>query len=76
MIKAVNKLKRHALKSRLFKILCNENDEVFDKLIMHTEVILLPKGNSLERFLAVFKLVIDFFLKSIVYCQTTLLKEK
>ena len=54
VIKAVNKLKRHALPSRLFKKLCNDNDEVFDNLILHTEVIWLSKGNFLERFLAVF----------------------
>ena len=38
VIKTVNKIKRHALQSRLFKQLCNDNDEVFDSLIMHTEV--------------------------------------
>ena len=43
MIKAVNKIQRHALQSRLFKQLCNDNDEVFDKLIMHTEVKWLSK---------------------------------
>ena len=61
VIKAVNKIKRHALQSRLFKKLCNENDEGFDNLIMHTEVRWLSKGNCLERFLAVFDSVIVFF---------------
>ena len=76
VIKAVNKIKRHALQSRLFKKLCNENDEGFDSLITHTEVRWLSKGNCLERFLAVFNSVIDFFLKRIVYWQTILFKEK
>ena len=58
MIKAVNKKEKHALQSRLFKNLCNDNDEVFDNLILHTEVRWLSKGNCLERFLGVFNLVI------------------
>ena len=66
MIKAVNKIKRHALQSRLFKKLCNENDEVFDRLIMHTEVRWLSKGNCLERFLSVFSSVIDLLMKRLV----------
>ena len=36
MIKAVNKIKKHALQSRLFKQLCYDNDKVFYKLIMYT----------------------------------------
>ena len=35
VIKAVNKIKMHALQIRLFKQLCNDNDKVFDKLIMY-----------------------------------------
>ena len=48
VIKAVNKIKRHALQSRLCVQLCN--DEVFDKLIMYTEVKWLSTGNCLESF--------------------------
>ena len=77
VIKAANKIKRHALQSRLFKKLCNDNDEVFDNFLLHTEVRWLPKGNCLERFLAVYNSVIEFFfLKRVVYWQTILLKEK
>ena len=76
MIKAVNKIKRHALQSRLFKKLCNENDEVFDRLIMHTEVRWLSKGNCLERFLAVFSSVIDFFNEKDSMLAGSLLKRK
>ena len=67
MIKTVNKIKRHVLQSHLFKKPCNENDEVFDRLIMHTEVKWLSKGNCLERFLAVFNSVIEFLMKRLVY---------
>ena len=47
VIKAVNKIKRHALQSRLFEQLCNDNDEVFDNLIMHKEARWLSRGNCL-----------------------------
>ena len=61
VIKAVNKIKRHGLQTRLFKELCNVNEEEFDNLIIHTEVRWSSKGNCLERFLAVFDTVIEFF---------------
>ena len=57
----MNKIKRHGLQTRLFKELCNVNEEEFDNLIIHTEVRWLSKGNCLERFLAVFDTVIEFF---------------
>ena len=76
VIKAVNKIKRHALQGRLFKKLCNENDEVFDKLIIHTEVRWLSKGNCLERFLAVFNSVIDFFAGKDSMLADNLVKRK
>ena len=47
----------------MFKGFCNDNEEDFDNLILHTEVRWLSKGNCLERFLAVFHIVIDFFSK-------------
>ena len=62
VIKAVNKIKRHCLQTRLFKELCNINEEDFNTLIKHTEVRWLSKGNCLERFLAVFDSVIEVFL--------------
>ena len=76
MIKAVNKIKRHALQSRLFKKLCNKNDEVFDRLIMHTAVRWLSKGNCLERFLAVFSSAIDFLNEKDSMLAGSLLKRK
>ena len=38
IIKAVNRIKAHALNTRLFKQLCQENDEEFERLLLHTEV--------------------------------------
>ena len=57
----MNKIKRHGLQTHLFEELCNVNEEEFDNLIIHTEVRWLSKGNCLERFLAVFDTVIEFF---------------
>ena len=50
VIKAVNKIKAHALNTHLFKQLCNENDEAFERLLLHTEVRWLSKGNCLAQF--------------------------
>ena len=61
MIKAINKIKRHGLQTRLLKEICSANEEDFDNLILDTEVRWLSKGNCLERFLAVFDTVIQFF---------------
>ena len=33
-----------------FRQLCNENEEEFDRLLLHTEVRWLSKGNCLRRF--------------------------
>ena len=45
VITAVNKIKAHSLKSRLFRQLCIDNDEEFERLLLHTEVGWLSKGN-------------------------------
>ena len=64
VIKAVNKIKSKALNSRLFSQLCKENDELFTKLVMHTEVRWLSKGNCLKRFYIVYDSVIEFLEES------------
>ncbi|XP_050059713.1 SCAN domain-containing protein 3-like [Aphis gossypii] len=45
VINAVNKIKAKSLNDRLFRQLCHENDEDFERLILHTEVRWLSKGN-------------------------------
>lgn len=61
VITAVNKIKGHALKDRLFRRLCVENDEDFKCLLFHTEVRWLSKGNCLSRFYDLFETVVEFF---------------
>lgn len=70
-IKAINKIKAHALNDRLFRQLCGENDEAFERLLLHTEVRWLSKGNCLGRLCELFQTVLDF-----LQCVDADLKEK
>ena len=59
VIKCVNKIKAHALNDRLFRLLCCENDEDFQRLLLHTAVRWLSKGVCLSRFYALYDSVIE-----------------
>jgi hypothetical protein len=61
VITAVNKIRSSALNNRLFRKLCDENDEDFNRLLLHTEVCWLSKGTCLKRFYDIFYSVITFF---------------
>ena len=71
VIKAVNKIKVCALNTRLFKQLCIENDEAFERLLLHTEVRWLSKGNCLTQFYTLIDTAVEF-LES---CDPDLAKE-
>ena len=45
---------------RLFRQLCDENDEDFNRLLFHAEVRWLSKGLCLDRFYKLFKSVLQF----------------
>ncbi|XP_066965478.1 protein FAM200C-like [Macrobrachium rosenbergii] len=64
VITAINKIKAHALNSRLFRQLGTDNDEEFERLVLHTEVRWLSKGNCLRRFYSLFDTVVEFFKDS------------
>ncbi|KAK3766524.1 hypothetical protein RRG08_056455 [Elysia crispata] len=64
VITAVNKIKAHSLNSRLFRQLCIDNDEEFERLLLHTEVRWLSNGNCLKRFYSLFDTVVEFFQDS------------
>ena len=61
VMRAVNTIKARALNSRLFRQLCAENDEEFERLLLHTEVKWLSKGNCWRRFYSLFSIVVEFF---------------
>uniref|UniRef100_A0A3Q3B1D1 C2H2-type domain-containing protein n=1 Tax=Kryptolebias marmoratus TaxID=37003 RepID=A0A3Q3B1D1_KRYMA len=63
-VKAVNKIKAHALNDRLFRQLCQENDAIFDCLLLHTDVWWLSKGNCLAHFCALFESIVEFLESS------------
>uniref|UniRef100_A0A5S6QVI8 HAT C-terminal dimerisation domain-containing protein n=1 Tax=Trichuris muris TaxID=70415 RepID=A0A5S6QVI8_TRIMR len=60
VITAVNKIKSSAMRERLFSQLCEENDEDFNRLLLHTEVRWLSKGACLSRFYVLFDTVVQF----------------
>lgn len=60
VINAVNRIRSNALNTRLFAQLCEENDENFHQLLIHTEVRWLSKGLCLTRFFALFETVLEF----------------
>ncbi|XP_077290369.1 SCAN domain-containing protein 3-like [Arctopsyche grandis] len=60
VIVVIKKIKSHPLNDRLFRQLCKENDEEFERLILHTEVRWLSKGNCLKRFYALFDTIVEF----------------
>lgn len=64
VIKSVNKIKAHALNSRLFRELCNDHDEEFNSLVLHTEVRWLSKGHCLGRFFVLFDRIVEFLQAS------------
>ena len=60
VIKVVNKIKGNSLNDRLFRELCKENDEEFERLVFHTEVRWLSKGNCFRRVFSLFETVTEF----------------
>ena len=49
VIKTINTIKATALNSRLFTLLCEENDSDFKTLLLHTQVRWLSKGKAQKR---------------------------
>jgi hypothetical protein len=58
---AVNKIRSNALNDRLFRKRCDENDEDFNRLLLHAEVHWLSKGTCLKICYDLFDSVIKFF---------------
>lgn len=60
VIKCINAIKASAKCERLFKLFCEEQNEDHVRLILHTEVRWLSKGNCLKRFMELFDTLSDF----------------
>uniref|UniRef100_A0A096M6F6 DUF4371 domain-containing protein n=1 Tax=Poecilia formosa TaxID=48698 RepID=A0A096M6F6_POEFO len=58
-VKVVNKIKPLALNDRRFRELCQENDEIFQRLL-HTNVRWLSRGNCLVCFCSLFDSIVEF----------------
>ncbi|EZA56552.1 SCAN domain-containing protein [Ooceraea biroi] len=74
VITAVNKI--HALKDRLFRQICIENDEDFNRLLFHTEVHWLLNSACLNRVYNHFDLVIKSFENKDNLLRNNLIKVK
>ena len=62
VIKAENTIqsKQQALNTRIFRELCEDNNEDFETLVAHTEMRWLSEGNGLIRFLNHFNTMLEF----------------
>ena len=60
VITATNKIKKNSLNDRIFQQLCENNDEDYKRLLLHTEVRWLSKGNCLKRFHQLFDSIVEF----------------
>ena len=60
VIKVINKIKSRSLNDRMFRELCHENGEEFERLLHHTEVRWLSKGNCLKRVSELFDTIVEF----------------
>ena len=58
-------------KLSLFRLLCQENDEDFERLLLHTEVRWLSKGACLTRFYLLYDTVMEFFEEMLKDKETT-----
>ncbi|KAI6660135.1 hypothetical protein LOD99_10527 [Oopsacas minuta] len=60
VITVINKIKASAVKERIFRQICHENETEFERLLLHTEVRWLSKGKCLSRFYSLFDTILEF----------------
>ena len=59
VIKVINFIKAHPKTERLFKVFCQDMDQDYMRLVLHTQVRWLSKGNCL-RFVALYATMLQF----------------
>ena len=64
VIKTINTIKASALNSRLFTLLCEENDSDFKTLLLNSQVRWLSKGKALERVYILREEISEFLTNS------------
>ncbi|XP_053159163.1 LOW QUALITY PROTEIN: protein ZBED8 [Hemicordylus capensis] len=76
VIRAVNKIRGKSLQDRIFGQLCMENDEDYNRLLLHAEVCWLSKGASLSCFSTLFNSVLEFLEDKDATLRADLIKSK
>ena len=64
VLKVVNHIKSRSLRDRFFRKFCNKSREELVRLVLHTEVRGLSKGNCLQHFIALCDSIIAFLNKA------------
>ena len=62
--RVINKIKTHALNTRLFRQLRDENDDKFKRLLLHTGVRWASKGLCLKKFFSLYDTTVKFLLSN------------
>ena len=60
VIKCINTIKANAKCERLFKQFCKDQNAGYVRLLLHTDVRWLSKGNCLKRFMELFDILSEF----------------
>jgi len=60
VIKCINTIKANAKCERLFKQFCKDQNADYVRLLLHTDVRWLSKGNCLKRFMELFDILSEF----------------
>ena len=60
VVQTVNKITSHSKYDRLFRKFCIDTEQEHVRLILHTEIRRLSKGNSLARFVKLLNTIVNF----------------
>ena len=71
IVKCINRIKAKSLNDRLLRLLCQDNDEDFERLLLLTEARWLSKGACLTRFYLLYDTVMEFFEEMLKDKETT-----